>query len=216
MLSLIIVVTGSWSDLWECPATIDGPHQWWCGRDEDTKACQSGNNATFNTYTSGFDLGTPPVTPSTSSAATDSSDLATTTLFAGPSSEATTVPASSPAKTSTGPPLSAQTQGQSTDLPIDPPAPARTQGHSASLPIAIGVGIGIPLGIFGIGLLVLLFWREAARQRRSKSQILSQGTVLRKEHRGVAAAVGGGWRELPDTQLPSQLEDTGKRELPSI
>lgn len=196
LLSLVIVVASHWSDNWLCPATHDEPLRWWCGADEDSIPCQSGHNAHFNVYTNGSVLGTPPIN-SPSSIITHFGQIITTT-FAGSNSKAITVLASSPAKTSTDPSLSTQ-----------------IQEHSASLPIAIGVGVGIPLGVFGIGLLVLLFWREAARQRRSKSQILSQGTVLRKEHRGVAAAIGGGWSELPDTQLPRELEDTGKRELPS-
>lgn len=194
--SLLIVIPNTWTHIWAC--LNDGAPKWWCGQNEFTQACQSGTSAHFNDYTAGVVLRTPPVSSSPSSTAIDSSQMVTTALFAGPSSEATTVLASSLAKTSTGPPF------------------AQTQEHSASLPIAIGVGVGIPLGVFGIGLLVFLFWKEAARQRRSQSQTLSQGTVLRKEDRSAAAAFEGGQSELSDTQLSGELEDTGKIELPSI
>jgi hypothetical protein len=36
-------------------------------------------------------------------------------------------------------------------------------GSSSYLGLAIGAGVGVPLGFLGFGLLVFLFWREKRR-----------------------------------------------------
>lgn len=191
-------------------------HSWWCGNESETTPCQTGIDATFPQYTSGTILGFPPIAPLPPVSTKILSNIVATTFSAGANLKAITITTSSLIKTSTEPLISTQIQGQSTRLPIDTPTPIQTQKHAASLPTAIGVGIGIPLGVFTIGFLGFLFWKEAARQRRRKPQILSQGLVLGKGDRSATAAIGAPWSELPDAQLPRELDDTGRRELPGI
>ena len=116
---------------------------------------------------------------------------------------------------STAPSFSAQTQRRSTNLPTDPPAHAQGQENSASLPTAIGFGVGIPLGIAAIGFLGFLFWKAAGRQRKSKSQILSQKHALGNGDQSASAVIDRPGTGLPDAQLPIELADTSKKELPS-
>ena len=94
---------------------------------------------------------------------------------------------------------------------------AQTEERSATLPTALGVGIGVPLGIATIGLLGFLFWKEIARQRKSEPQPRSsQETVLNNGgHFGTTN--DRGWsNELRDTQSVGELEGQGKTELPII
>ena len=195
------------SNLWPCRPVDYEPSQWWCGDVSVTSICQSGNQAYFLDYTSGSILGFPPMTSSPSAATQSSCDLATITFY---------ISASSSSKVSTAPSLSAQTQKRSTALPTDPPAPAQSQEHSASLPTAIGFGVGIPLGIAAIGFLGFLFWQAAGRQSKSKSRVLSQKNALEHSDQSASAVIDRPRTELPDAQLPSELEDTSKRGLPCM
>ena len=169
--------------------------EWWCGNNSETTPCQTGINASFVSYTGGYILGFPPVTYSPSVPTKSPSNLVTTTFSVETSSKSTIVPESPLANTSTGPPV-----------------PAQTQEHSTSPLIAIGVGIGIPLGIAAIGFLVFLFWKEALRQRRSKPRILSQDIGLNSGGHFAATAIEGQWTELPDAQLPRELYGRGGTE----
>ena len=195
------------ANLWPCRPVNYEPSQWWCGDVSVTPICQSGNQAHFRDYTSGSILGFPPITSSPSAATQSSCDWATTTFY---------IPASSPAKMSTAPSLSAQTQRRSTNLPTDPPAPAQSQEPAASLPTAIGFGVGIPLGIAAIGFLGFLFWKAAGQERKSKSRILSQNYALGHGDQSASALIDRPWAELPGAQLPIELEDTSERILPSM
>ena len=126
------------------------------------------------------------------------------------------LPVSSPTDMSTAPSLSTQTQRRSTNPPTGLPGPAKSQERSASLPTAIGFGVGIPLGIAAIGFLGFLFWRAAERERKSKSRILSQEHALGNGDQSASVVIDRLGNELPDAQLPSELDDTGKRELPGM
>lgn len=191
-----------------------------------TPICQSGNQGFFHDYTSGSILGFPPITASPSVATQSSCELATTTFYIPASAAtqsscelATTTlypPASSPTKMSTAPSLSAQTQRLSTHLPTGPPAPAQSQEHPTILSTAIGLGLGIPLGIAAIGFLGFLYWKATERQRKSKSQLLSQEHAQGNGDQSASVVIDRPRIELPDAQLPRELDDTGMRELPSI
>lgn len=193
--------TDSWSNIWMCPSS----KLWWSGNDSETTPCQTGTNASFVDYTSGSILGFPPVTPLPSAQTNSPSNAVTTTFSTGPSSEATTAPASSSANTSTGSHVPAQTQAQSTRLPTGSCVPAQTEAPSTSLPTAIGVGIGVPLGTATVGFLGFILWKEARRQRRTKPRTLRK-IGLNNGGQFAAAAIDGQWTELPDAQLPRELD----------
>lgn len=207
-----VTTTGA-SNLWKCPPAElhNGTGAWWCGNERDILACQLGISASFIIYTSGSILGFPPVTLSSSALTKIPSNVAATTLSLAPNLKATTVSASSSANL----PVPAQTQEQSTNLPTDSAAPAQTQQHSNSLPTAIGVGIGVPLGLATIGFLGFIFWREAVRQRKSKPRILGQRIGSKNGGQVGAAAIHGPWNDSHEVQLPRELDDRGRTELPN-
>ena len=195
------------ANLWPCAPGIIEPSQWWCGDKSVTPMCHSGNQGYIRDYTSGSILGFPPTTSSPSTATQSSCDTATTTFY---------IPASFSAKLSKAPSLSAQTQRRSTNVPTDPPAPAQSQEHSAGLPTAIGFGVGIPLSIAAIGFLGFLYWRAVKRQDKSESRILSQEHALGNGDQSASVVINRPSTKLPEAQLPIELDDTGRRELPGI
>ena len=215
----MLVQKASWSNLWKCPPVNNGI-QWWCGNETETTACQGGIHASFPSYTSGHVLGFPPLTPSSSTPTKSSNNVVTTASSAsvGPTSQLIYILASSPVNTSTGPSAPAQTQEQSAPTPTGSPTPGPTQNHSTSLPTAIGVGIGIgaPLGSAVIGLFGFLFWREKMRQRKPKPRIASQRPVPEDEDRSVVIFMDGRWPDLPDDQLPREIDARGRAELSSV
>lgn len=95
--------------------------------------------------------------------------------------------------------------------------PTQTQGHSASLPTAVGVGIGVPLGIACLGFLGFLFWKQVGRQRSrtSQSRVLREGPTLAIGDQPATAAIREQWSELPGIQSPRELGGTSRKELPS-
>ncbi len=54
------------------------------------------------------------------------------------------------------------------------------------------------------------------RQRTNKGQKLSQEPALANRDQSGTAVISEPWPELADTQLPRELDDTGRRELPSV
>ena len=226
------VIGNRGANIWPCQPENSEPSQWWCGDVGVTPICHSGNQAYIHDYTSGSILGFPPTTSSPSAATQSSCKLATTTFYVPAYSptkmcsdpslpvqtqrRSTNLPtALSPAKISTASSLPVQTQTWSTNLPTNPPAPAASQKHSASLSTAIGFGVGIPLGIAAIGFLSFLFWKVAGWQRKSKRGTLSQEHALGHGHQSTNAVINRMWTELPDAQLPIELDDTSRREPPS-
>ena len=202
LLFLFLVEKNTWSNVWLCPGLNNGPIQWWCGDESETTACRNGIDAYFLNYTKGSVLGFPPVTSSSSASIQISSELVTTTFSAKSASNPTSVLTSSPSKTLT-----------------ETSMPTQTQGHSNSLPTAIGLGVGVPLGIACLGFLGFLFWKKVGgRQRTSQSRVLRKGPSLGTDDQSTttAATRGGQWTELPGIQLPRELGgDTGREELPS-
>ena len=108
--------------------------EWWCGNDFETTVCQTGISASFVNYTSGYILGYPFVTYSPSAPTESPSNLVNITFSAETNLKSTIVLESPLANTFTGPPV-----------------PPQTEEYSTSPLTAIGVGIGIPLGIVAIG-----------------------------------------------------------------
>ena len=105
---------------------------------------------------------------------------------------------------------------QSTSLPTYFPANVQAPEHSSSLSMAIGVGIGVPLGIGTIGLLGFVFWKEAARQRRNKSQRLTPNAVSNLWNQTAVDAADASYTELPDDQRPGELDGNARAELCDI
>ena len=197
---LFPVTNHTWSKLWLCPSLNNGPVQWWCGNESETTPCRNGVDAYFLNFTKGAVLGFPPITSSSSAGTKIFSDIVTTTFSAEPTSNPASVLASSPSKTST-----------------DPSMPTQTQGHSASLPTAVGVGIGVPLGIACLGFLGFLFWKQVGRQRSctSQSRVLREGPTLAIGDQPATAAIREQWSELPGIQSPRELGGTSRKEVPS-
>ena len=191
----VSVWPSSSSNIWQCPPVNNGPIRWWCGDSTVTTPCQSGVNASFYNPTTASELGLPPVTFSQSVATKTVNGLVIIIFSPGlTDSKATTVPAMTY---------------------TDPSVPAQTPAHSASLPTAVGFGVGIPLGIAAIGFLGFLYWRAVGRQDKSRSRILSQENALGNGDRSASVAIDRPWPRLPDAQLPIELDDFGRRELPS-
>lgn len=193
--------------------------QWRCGNETETMACEGGSHAS-SSYTSGQVLGFPPLKPSPSTPTKSSNHLVTTVSSASaePSAKSIFISASSPVYTSRGPSAAAQTQKQSTPMPTESPTRGQTQNHPTSLPTAIEVGIGVPLGLAVIGLFgfLFLFWRKMTRQRKVEPRTPSQGPVPEKENRSAAISIYGQWTELPDAQLPREIDGRGRAELSSV
>ncbi|KAM0804983.1 hypothetical protein BDR22DRAFT_817482 [Usnea florida] len=163
-------------------------------------------------------LGFPPVTSSPSAPTAVPSNLAATTSSAGPLSKAISVLASSPADVSTD-------SAVSTSVPSSPPAnkptalavSAQTKERSATLPTALGVGIGVPLGIAAVGLLGFLFWKEIARQRKSEPlPRSSQEMVLNNGAHFGTTNIRGSSNELHGTQPANEMDGGAKFELPNM
>ena len=90
----------------------------------------------------------------------------------------------------------------------NPAISAQSPPQSSSPSIAIGVGIGVPLGIAVTGFLGILFAHEA-RLKKEKTKVVSP--IDKGE---VKASVGGPMPELDDKQRPLELRGDGVSELP--
>ena len=175
--------------------------QWWCGDYSDTLPCHTGVHGTLVSYTSGSALGIA----STQSTATKTS------------TQPSTLSAYSLAVTDTGAATPAPTQRASNSLPAatnlastNAAASTQNQSRSNGLPVALGTGIGVPLGIVAIGLVGFLFFRQAKLRDNREPVALSAG-------REVGANVGAGpdRLELHNAPLPYEMDGHGRwREMP--
>ena len=128
-----------------CPPINHGASQWWCGDSGEAIPCQNVSVGHLVDFTGGPVLGFPPIT---SSASVEGS---TTTSPQG--SGATSSSRSSPGL-------------------VASPTSSQAPQQSSKTPIAIGAGIGAPLGLAAIGLLAFLFWRESRGTRAVNSRAL--------------------------------------------
>lgn len=196
-------------DLWKCPRmnkNISERLQWWCGNDEETPPCQTGPDSSFVTYTGGSALLIAPTTSILSSA------IDTSTKPASPSSSSTAITSIDAAKPTQNPHesigLSAAKDAVPTShAPRAVATSAQGQPQSNKLPIAVGVGIGVPLGIATIGFLGYLFTRETKLKAKRKS------TTSSHESRSKVN-VDASPMELRDTQRPYELGDSARNEMP--
>ena len=198
-------------DLWKCPratktTSTSPPQQWWCGNDLDTPPCQTAPNSSFVTYTDGTALLIAP-TKSTPSSAIDAS-----TKPISLSSSPTAVTSIDTA-TATQNPHESISQSSAKDAVPTSHAPravatsSQSQPQSNKLPTAIGVGIGVPLGIATIGFLGFLFTRETKLKDKMESTSSSHGSES-------DVNVYASRMELRDTERPYELGGIGRNEMP--
>ena len=172
------------SNLWQCPSS----KSWWCGNESQVTPCESVSNGpqSFNFYTSGSALGKPPVTSSSESTSAGAPAIASASL--------------------TGAPLSAsglRTSQSSAAIT----ASVQKQHQTAPTTIGLAAGLGVPLGLAAIACIGFLAWR-ARRRAWSKSR-----NEARNEKPFGAPTSQGIGSEVPDTQIPWELQNTGQVEL---
>ena len=155
------------------------PVQWWCGNDEETAPCQTGPNASFVSYTAGSAQGIAPITSSILSPSAIDTSTKPTTSFSSSSSTAVTsiddtntptqdLHESTLGLSSTAKDDDAPISRSPTTAAISSALPGQPQS-SNKLPTAIGVGIGVPLGIATVGFLGFLFTRQTNLKDKRKS-----------------------------------------------
>ena len=161
--------------LWRCPpATTNpsGPDQWWCGDEGKTAPCQTGIDADFVSYTSASALVISSRTSTLSSAATDISTQPSALSLSSsinPSSNGALLPQTQRGSAS----LTTETCDASTNhASMSTVTSVQNQPQSSSLPIAIGAGIGVPLGIAAIGFLGFLFSRDAKLKKDKRKPVI--------------------------------------------
>ena len=214
--------------IWRCPPenTSDpsSPFRWWCGSRWKTPVCQTGVDGNFVDYTSGHFLGTA----FSSSTSFQSATLPTPTPFpddekeaVGPSSTAKDItPIDLASATTTSATAQSQPHQQS-GLPsansiatpnqasTNSAASAQSSPRSSNPSTAIGIGIGVPLGIAVTGLLTFLFIREKRLKRHKTKPVGSTGVG----EGGASRVVGGPMPELHDRQRPFEVGGNGVSEL---
>ena len=191
----IIVNKGMSLAIWKCPPnnTSDGD-QWWCGDERKTSACQTGRDAHFVSYISGIALAIPTTISTPSSAAKD------------PSTASTSLSSSLSVRSSP----STATDVSSTDHPSTNAATsAQGRPQSSSVPTAIGVGIGVPLGIAALGILGFLCIRQA-KKKKDQTEFIG----LSSESERTPSVGGVPVAELQDAPLPYEMGDDGSPEMP--
>ena len=186
-----IVHSDQYSNIWICPPTNHGASDWWCGNSTEATPCQNASNSVgrFETYTGGIVLGLPPIT----------------------SSSAPTPPATTNAQATPAPSLlTASPHPVASNKPSQSPTVSQSRGENYST--AIGVGIGVPLGVAVIGCLAFLLWREQRRNHFRKPVKLAAGLDPSLD---LAAASNIERREeLPNSQIPRELDHSvGKVEI---
>ena len=206
---MTIVKKNNAGNLWKCQRmttnTSESP-QWWCGNEGETAPCQTGVDANFVSYTPGFALGIAPITSILSSA------IDTSTKPISLSSSSTAVTSIHTAKPTQDQHKSinqstAKDAVPTSHAPTTAATSAQGQPQSNKLPTAIGVGIGVPLGIATIGFLGFLFTRETKLKDKRKS-------INSSHESGLKVNVDASPMELRDTQRPYELEDSGRNEMP--
>ena len=226
-----------WKCPHENTGTKFGPYQWWCGDLRKRTPCQAGVDANFVNYTSGHFLGTaisrstlqsaawstptqPNTLPASSSTNPFTGAAAPTTIQHEAISPSTATDVAPIDPTATNAASSTQSQPHQNSLlsttsvgapdqaSTNSAASAESPPQSSSLPTAIGVGIGVPLGIAVTGFLGFLFAREA---RLKKDQKKAVSPIDKGE---VKANLGGPKLELHDEPRPFEVGGNGVLELP--
>ncbi|KAL9076975.1 MAG: hypothetical protein Q9161_000608 [Pseudevernia consocians] len=196
-------------DLWRCPRLTTNTSeslQWWCGNDQEALPCQTGADASFVSYTAGSALGFAPITSTLSSAIdTSTKPISLSLSSTAVTSIDTATPTQDPHE-SIGLSI-AKDAVPTSHAPTTAATSAQDQPQSNKLPTAIGVGIGVPLGIATIGFLGFLFTRERKLKHKRKSTNSSHES-------GLTVNVDALPMELRDTQRPYELGDSGRNEMP--
>lgn len=172
----------------------------------ETVPCQTGPDSSFVSYTGGSAQGIAPITSILSSAI----DTSTKPISLSSSSTAvTSIDTATPKQDQHESInlLTAKDTVPTSHAPTTAETSAQGQPQSNKLPTAIGVGIGVPLGIATIGFLGFLFTRETKLKDKRKSINSSYESALKVN-------VNASPMELRDTHRPYELEDSGRNEMP--
>lgn len=163
------------------------------------------------TVTVTYQTRTPSPSPKTSSITKTMIISPTTT---GPASPTTTLSSTTNTTPSTGTTASPNTVSASTDALTQIPStgistqplPASTQtGYPTSVPdsnnvLKIGLGLGIPLGVLAIAVIVYLAWRHGRHQRKAK--LAEAARIQSMVDESVQKRVGSQRWDAPPQELP--------------
>ena len=191
--SFVLVYPNSSANLWHCPDT----YNMWCGRSAETP-CKTAyippGMSSARSYPSGINIGSPPTILTSTSQTLGSSSTLSSGYF--------TVTSSEQRASSSGSSTSRLFTIASSTAASRPTAPSR-QGNQTA--VAIGAGIGVPLGIAVIGLLGFLFsWS----QRKRKDEVRNYSRHHQSFQAIQTPRYGG---EMPDTQIPTELDPGAMR-----
>ncbi len=199
--------------MWHCGAAntkLEGP--WWVGDENIATPCESGQGASFTVWPSANVGKVIQRATSTSSSASASTSQAGQTRPASSSTPSTTSASSFPAKATLG--------TSSGDLPSVPVTnqPGDSSGSGDTLSLALGIGLGVPLGVASIGFLAFLLWKARRQKQPSMpSSYFAQAEKLNEENFDQTAKEMGGnetaqemWakdpKELPEMDSRQQHE----------
>lgn len=193
--------------MWFCGAantSQTGP--WWVGNTEVATPCESGRQVIFTDWPSANVVkiiqrptsASSPASPTTSS--TDQAESASSSTFSTTSAPSSTV--------------SATLVGSSIDdLPVDMTRQASDpSGSGGSLSLALGAGLGIPLGIATIGFLAFLFWRI---RRQNKPSHTSSG-FAQGQKSITEVSLDQTARELSGGEAGQEMWAENPRQVPEI
>lgn len=126
---------------------------------------------------------------------------------------ATEPDSASPNTTPSGTPSANTNTGRPSDTSLITSGTGNATSAQSNLGLAIGAGVGVPLGVIGFGALLFLFWRERRKPVMSQH---SSGQDNRFDNRSELKSDSTNQRQgmmqhahWPETSSPSQLD--GKR-----
>lgn len=190
----ITVIPDGWANLWKCHETTGNGVYWWCGQKTAT-ACHTGKGAmTFGVAGGALQTIVPEPGAASSTSLTTSS----------PSNTATSATSSSASLVGSAP------------LTITATATSTVENNGGSdksnkTPVAIGAGVGIPLGIAALGFLGFLIWREKnLRKQHGGEEVTPSRTQLEYSPTSGATTMQ---QRSPVPPYGELTGDTAEREL---
>ena len=192
--------------MWNCGAAdnrLEGP--WWVGDEKRVIPCQSGQGASFTAWPRETIGKVIQRTTSTSSSASASTSQTGQTSPASSSTPSTT--------SALSPTTQATPRTSSVDLPSVPATnqPGGSSGSGDRLSLALGIGLGVPLGIASIGFLAFLLWKARHQKRPSMPPSdFAQADKLNGEYLDQTAKDMGG------DETAQEMGEKDPKELPEI
>ena len=169
--------------MWNCGAknnSLGGP--WWVGDSGSVTPCESGERASFTTWPSAK-IGKVIQRTKALSTSASTTAAATPSVVDVPSIALSTTKASATATNQ----------------------PRQSSDGSSRLPVALGAGIGIPLGVAAVGFLAFLFWK--VRQQKLLQRESMNGD------RSYVAQHGSDWEVCGDGRMGELGADDTRREM---